>query len=152
MLNAVWAVDLALGGAWTLILFGVSATGFGLFMGRIIFGQSSIRGVAPPSSGGTSTHVSLQELNLRASPRTHVDGTKILVSQYQSLADAFEGWVTDRSLGGLGLSVPQPVEIGTWLHVVPGELPEWLGTRCLEVRYCKLHRGRWRLGCQYVPA
>lgn len=152
MLNAVLAVDLASGGIWTLILFGLSATGFGLFMGRILFGPSSVLGGATPASGGTSTYVSLHDLNLRSSPRTNVDGTKILVSQNQSLTNPLEGWVTDRSLGGLGLSVPQPIEVGTRLHVVPIQMPDWMSTRCLEVRYCKLHRGRWRLGCQYVPA
>src|SRR5262249_35289294 len=141
------AVDLLSNGTVTLLLFGVSSMGFGLFLGRIVFGapmrlnrSTGSSDLTPPSGFSSSV------LDLRSSPRTPVAHTKILVSRNAPLAEPFEGWVTDRSLGGLGLSVLQPVEIGTVLRLTPEQIPEWVSSLYLEVRYCRLHRGRWRLG------
>jgi hypothetical protein len=54
----------------------------------------------------------------------------------------------DRSLGGVGLLLSQPVEPRTiWrLELANGSAPPVR----VEVRYCRLHRGRWRVGWQFV--
>jgi hypothetical protein len=88
------------------------------------------------------------ENELRAWPRQRQTQTKVLLTTVGGVP--FEGWILDRSLGGLGLSVSRPVEPGTVLlaratgSAVRAPRPQ------LEVKYCRLHRGRWRLGCQFV--
>lgn len=144
----MWASDPFVYSVGMMVLFGLSAMGFGLFLGRILFGASRTSD-APPVPTDVSSQATA-EIDLRASPRTPVAQTKVLVSHNMPLAEPFEGWLTDRSLGGLGLSVSQPVEIGTVLRLMPEQLPDWISSLTLEVRYCRLHRGRWRLGCQYV--
>ena len=144
-------IELLSAGTLTMVLFGLSSMGFGLFLGRILFsapGMAARAAVSPDFH--PPSYVSASTLDLRASPRTPVAQTKILVSPTVAPAEQFEGWITDRSLGGLGLSVLHPVEIGTILLLTPDQGPEWVSSHYLEVRYCRLHRGRWRLGCQYV--
>lgn len=58
--------------------------------------------------------------------------------------------VTDRSKGGLCLSVPDPVAVGTTLHIRACQAPDdcpWIQVR---VRHCAANEKRWHLGCQFV--
>jgi hypothetical protein len=65
-------------------------------------------------------------------------------------AKAESGLVIDRSKGGLCLSLPRPVSVGTTLQVRACQAPEgtpWIGVR---VRHCVERGDRWELGCQFL--
>lgn len=146
----LWAFDSVMVSTWTLGLFGLSALGLGLGLGRLLFGSSGAPTVSSAPRAGGAASGALSNSDLRTSPRTAVAQTKLLIRPAYAAGEPVEGWVTDRSLGGLGLSVPEPIEIGSILHLTPEEIPSWVTSLVLQVKYCRLHRGRWRLGCQYV--
>jgi hypothetical protein len=60
------------------------------------------------------------------------------------------GWIIDRSLGGMCISVPNPIEAGALLAVRRGTAPQsipWVELRVLNVR----EQGTtWELGCEYI--
>jgi len=61
-----------------------------------------------------------------------------------------EGLVFDVSQGGLGLSLKQPVAVGTVLEVrVTIAAPSVPWTQ-VEVRNCSQMSSRWKIGCRFV--
>lgn len=62
------------------------------------------------------------------------------------------GLVIDRSRGGLCLSLPRPVAVGTKLHVRTCHAPEDLAPIVVVVRHCAARGDRCHLGCQFVEA
>jgi hypothetical protein len=64
--------------------------------------------------------------------------------------DPFPAWIMDRSMGGLGLSVDQPIEEGTILRVrralAPAEIP-WVEVQVVSAR---IKENTWELGCQFT--
>jgi hypothetical protein len=61
-----------------------------------------------------------------------------------------EGWVIDRSMGGLGLWSEKPVDVGTILKVRPDHAPELTPWIEVEVKSCNPHEGGWRVHCGFI--
>jgi hypothetical protein len=65
-------------------------------------------------------------------------------------ADLGTGWVVDRSSGGLGFQLDQPLEVGTVLKVRPYHAPGlklWLEG---VVKNCQDQEDFYKVGCQFV--
>jgi hypothetical protein len=64
--------------------------------------------------------------------------------------DPFPAWIMDRSIGGLGLSVDQPIEPGTMLRVrrptSPPDIP-WVE---IQVKSVRIKETTWDIGCQFT--
>jgi len=64
--------------------------------------------------------------------------------------DPFPAWIMDRSMGGLRLSVDEPIEEGTVLRVrraaAPTEVP-WVD---VQVKSVRTKENTWELGCQFT--
>lgn len=65
-------------------------------------------------------------------------------------AEPFEGWVLDRSPGGLGLLVDEQMPVGTVLSVRPHRCSPKFPWIPVEVRSCRPHQQSWNLGCQFL--
>jgi len=59
------------------------------------------------------------------------------------------GWVQDRSVGGLGLSVESEFACGTLLKVRPRNVPATAPWVEIEVRSCKPGDNGWLIGCSF---
>jgi len=55
----------------------------------------------------------------------------------------------DRSASGLGIRLPIPVPVGSFLEIIP---PDEQGTIVIEVRYCRAETDGWLAGCQVLTA
>jgi hypothetical protein len=65
-------------------------------------------------------------------------------------SEALRGWIMNRSSGGLGLSVPQPVEERTIVRVRTVTAPSAVPWVEAEVINCQPQAGRWFLHCRYA--
>lgn len=68
----------------------------------------------------------------------------------ESTGALISGWILDRSLGGMCISVHEPVEAGMRLAVRRNTAPEsvpWVELRVLNVRE---QENTWELGCEYL--
>jgi hypothetical protein len=61
----------------------------------------------------------------------------------------WEGWVVDRSQGGLRLRVPQPLQIGARLRVrvMTSDTLPWSE---VEVKNTRERQEQWEVGCQFL--
>jgi hypothetical protein len=60
------------------------------------------------------------------------------------------GWVVDRSAGGLCLSLEKPLDVGTFLKIRPSKAPVTAPWIEIQVRSCRADEANWELGCQFV--
>jgi hypothetical protein len=60
-----------------------------------------------------------------------------------------QGWVMDRSAGGLCLKVPRAVPVGSFWKVRPREAPRTTPPVRVEVKTCVPLGGEWKLNCQF---
>jgi hypothetical protein len=74
----------------------------------------------------------------------------VLISDATVTAEPRYGWVLDRSLGGLCLSVQAPVAVGTVISVRPTHAPETAPWVQVEVRRCQEDGNSWELGYQFL--
>lgn len=85
----------------------------------------------------------------RASPRRR-KMVRVLVLDVMYPDDPITGWIVDRSLGGMCMSVDRPMEPGAVLRVrrnnAPGTVP-WVEVRVQSVRE---KDETWDLGCEYL--
>jgi PilZ domain len=64
--------------------------------------------------------------------------------------DPFPAWVMDRSIGGLGLSVDEPIEEGTLLRVRRAAAPTDVPWVDIQVKSVRIKESTWELGCQFT--
>jgi hypothetical protein len=76
----------------------------------------------------------------------------VFLSDAEHKTEAVDGWVTDRSTGGLAVVVGQPVEPGTILSIRTANAPDTVSWYQVEVRSCRPVEADWELGCQWVKA
>jgi hypothetical protein len=86
----------------------------------------------------------------RSSARRAGKTVKVLVSDATGQAEPFTGWVYDRSLSGLRLGVPRPVEAHEVLSIRLLEGASALPWIQVEVKRCRAGEGCWELGCRFV--
>ncbi len=105
-----------------------------------------VRTSEPPSPPSSGTDVP----DRRPSPRRRGASVAVMVVRLNDPSEKIEGWVLDRSLGGLGLSMPRPFHTGTILELCPTHAPPGVRWVRARVKHCAPLGKRWRLGCQYI--
>jgi len=86
----------------------------------------------------------------RSAPRRKTNMHPVLVTNGDTKAPPFEGWVVDRSASGMRLVVKRPVAEGAYLSVraARGSMNSaWLK---LEVRNSTTENGATHLGCRFI--
>ena len=73
----------------------------------------------------------------RKSPRRGGPPLEVLFEQADQPMSAKGAWVKNRSAGGLGLSVSEPLPVGTQLRLRPTLAPEGVPCVCVEVKHCR---------------
>jgi hypothetical protein len=86
----------------------------------------------------------------RAALRRQGNPIPVLISDATVTADPYYGWVIDRSMGGLCLTVETPVSVGTIISVRPTNAPDTAPWVQVEIRRCKEEGKSWELGCQFL--
>src|SRR5947209_3838179 len=103
---------------WTFPLVGLACAGVGLFVGRSLLGKrrTAARPPAPVPAAAPQVRPDDDDedgpaepgRDRRVWPRHKVREVKVTISDAAGAGEPFEGWVVNRSLGGLGISVDQP--------------------------------------------
>jgi hypothetical protein len=131
---------------WVIPVVGVAISVLAWYLGRQFFLDSSTsyeceEETMQPALSGLTT-------DRRASPRREGQEIEVWVTDTSDAVPCL-GYVRNRSIGGLCLSVPQPFQEGTLIRVKPRHSSDtnlWIP---MIVRKCRAHRGSWELGCQF---
>jgi hypothetical protein len=86
----------------------------------------------------------------RKSFRRTGNPTMVYLAQPDCKDQPKQGWVLDRSMGGLCILVDDEVEAGTSLAVIPVNAPPMTPWVDIEVRSCRASHDGFELGCQFV--
>jgi len=90
-------------------------------------------------------------LSRRTTPRRGGRLVDVLISDATNEAEPFQGWVIDRSAGGLALGTAKSFPVGTILSVRPlagADHAPWVQIEILNSS--EVDGGNWRLGCKFV--
>ncbi len=139
----VWALAFICGAAVAVV---------GLFVARIAFGPSNNRRGARPAAGDDPWQPfrGVAALEKRNNSRRQGNPVQVFVTDAKALTEPIRGWVLDRSVGGLCLSVPERVDEGITVSVRPCQAPAATPWIRLLVRSSRQDGPVWELGCQFT--
>jgi len=86
----------------------------------------------------------------RASPRRVGNPVSVQISSEEDESESFQGWVVDRSSGGIRLLVDQAFDAGTILNLRPTKAHPSLTWIKVEVKSCRPERNSYKIGCEFV--
>ena len=86
----------------------------------------------------------------RRSVRLSGNQIPVHVSPDGSIEAPWEGWIVDRSQGGLRLRVPEPIPIGVVLRVRCLNASENLPWAEMQVKNAREKQEHWEVGCQFL--
>lgn len=86
----------------------------------------------------------------RAQPRRKGNPVSVQVSNSGATTEPMQGWVVDRSTGGLRLLVDQEIKPGTVLSVRPSKSHPGFTWVQIKVKSCRPERSSYNLGCQFM--
>jgi hypothetical protein len=86
----------------------------------------------------------------RTAPRRKGNPISVHLTDEARTGEPFEGWVLDRSAGGLRLLVDEAIEVGITLRVRPTKAQTSFPWVLIKVKSCQPERKSWNLGCQFL--
>lgn len=150
--NLPSGIDLTRWEIWVAPLIGLVSAGLALLMGHVYFRNRHKHTLGPPEEDAPPANPIAygSATDRRETVRRKGRQVKVLITDAEALEEPVEGWIMDRSMGGLCLSVTQLVGAGTILSVRTANAPQSTPWVQVEVKSCRDLGGRWELGCQYV--
>jgi hypothetical protein len=86
----------------------------------------------------------------RAGPRRGGNPVAIYYQPLERKGQPLEGWVRDRSVGGMCIILHEQFAAGTFLRLLPVSAPDTTPWVDVEVRSCRKQGDGYELGCQFV--
>ena len=142
---------------WVPLLVGMSVGGLFLVAIRVFGGQKS--NLIPPPSLVKPGQKKSQDFDpfVQGSPteqrKAHRRGgnpVEVFVALGEETSPSRRGWVVDRSVGGLGITVGEEIKPGTHLQLLPVNAAGITPWTEVEVKSCRTVKNGFELGCQFV--
>lgn len=137
---------------WWIIAAGLLVTTLAFVLGARFFGSSQ-RVTAPrdPTEPGKHDPFALGgQTERRVAHRRRGSSVGVMIADPEQKQPEREGWVLDRSLGGLGLFSDVEMAAGTLIRVKPEHAPALTPWTDVEVKECKPHETGYHLCCAFV--
>jgi hypothetical protein len=101
------------------------------------------------SAANTANSEAKDDKDRRSWPRRK-RAIQVVLQDANGDRDPFPAWIMDRSMGGLGLSVDEPIEEGTFLRVRRAAAPTDVPWVEVQVKSVRIKENTWELGCQFT--
>lgn len=137
-----------LAAALLVFLIGLLVVGWRRRAARVLPPVSPSSGTKGQTTEDIFTHGSKTER--RGALRRGGNPIAVHISDAEARAKPTNGYVLDRSTGGLCLSVPQTIAEGTILSVRTVSAPESIPWVQVAVKNCRPHGDEFELSCQFV--
>jgi hypothetical protein len=152
----VLKVDLPFSEYWLPLMIGMGVGVCALTMGKATFGKLGIghkkEVPAPPLVTKVDSDPFMQgsPSEQRKSFRRHGNPTGVFIALPEQKNDPLQGWVLDRSIGGICLQSGEEFKTGTQLCVLPVNAPPMTPWVDIEVRTCRSIKSGYEVGCQFL--
>src|SRR5262245_53437267 len=124
---------------WEVPLMGLLAAGATYLVGRLLVNWQQTRVTTRPPPDPPSPSPSCAETDRRHWLRRGGTLIGVSISDAEGKGPPQDGWVVDRSLGGLCLRTEMAVEAGTILSIRPRDTGAAIPWTKVEVRSCRAH-------------
>jgi len=132
---------------------GLAIAGAAVVAGRAIFHKGKAPGDDPKPQEEFDPFQTGSRMERRVCARRQGNPIEILIGDSKGENTVGKAWVVDRSMGGLCLMSPAPIEAGQILTVKPsgssGAPVFWLQ---VEIRSCRPNGSDFEVGCRFVKA
>jgi hypothetical protein len=147
-----WLLDLGIPDfkGWTIPVAGLLAAGLAFFTGTLVFGRR--KSSAQPAVEGPKVDPLLQGATTerRNSYRREGTNVEVLISDAEVKTFPVQGWVVDRSLGGVCLRTNAAFAVDSILSLRPCNAPSVAPWVQVEVKSCRQQEDTWDVGCQFL--
>lgn len=144
---------------WTIPIIGMLVTSLAYLMGRRWLvarpareSDDAAQTAVTPLLTMTTVRKKESKPDRRSAPRRKAGCRVEVFLTDESKGPPLLGWVVDRSMGGLCLSVEEPLKEGTIFNVRPRKAPQTAPWLAIEVRSCRADGSVWEVGCRFVNA
>jgi hypothetical protein len=146
-----WVFAVAWQAEWIVPAVGVAMAAVALGVGRsFVRGRHRPKGEEATAKNRLADpyfHGSLTEQRVAA--RRSGNAVSIQVRDPEGKGPEQQGWVVDRSVGGLSLELENALEPGTTWQVRPRNAPTGTPWVTVEARSCVMEGGTWKIGCKF---
>jgi hypothetical protein len=143
-------LDLSRWAIYAVPFVGLAFGGLTLLVGRALLRKPHRPPPAKPEASQPDPFDFGSHTEKRSSLRRPGKPIKVFLSDAEAKAKPTPGWVIDRSMGGLGLSVRQAVAEHTILSVRTVDAPSSTPWVQIEIVRCENQGDSWELGCRFV--
>ena len=140
------------GGTWTVPAVGMIAAGLMLLLARLFLRWRHARWhPADWDSVLVGRAIGSAPEDRRCAARCPGKTVKVWITDANLTGEPFQGWIRDRSMGGLSLTVDRSVDIDTIVSVRSTDADNLTPRIQVHVKRCAVEgEGHWELGCQFV--
>ena len=145
--------------SWAVPLIGLAAAGVTFLVGWAVFHGRKARVAGPrpkraggpePASGTSDPFVFGSTSERRVAARREGNTVEVVITAPDDNGESIQGWVVDRSVGGLGLRTDVSVPVGAVFNVRPRSSSSAVPWTQLQVKSCRQEGTTWEVGCQFV--
>jgi hypothetical protein len=141
---------------WIIPAIGVLAASLAFLAGRRLAARPAplpekpVEEPATPFWAKTTANAKQPQQDRRSAPRRAAGNRVEVFLTTDAQVTPMLGWVVDRSVGGLCLSVEEPLSEGTILNIRPRKAPQTAPWLTIEIRSCRPDGSTWEVGCRFV--
>jgi len=138
---------------WISVLAGMGLAYFTLGIGWMIataFRRRSVPQEQPKPEAPPAMRIPSKSPEKRGFTRRSGNAVPVVFTTAGHEDALDNGWVVDRSSGGLCLSLEKPIDVGTFLRLRPSKAPVTAPWIDVQVRSCRADEANWELGCQFI--
>jgi hypothetical protein len=137
----------------TAVLVAGGLAALGLLVWRRRRNQGLQAEISPEGDPAAATAESAPKPeNRRQSSRPWGPPVEVVISDSFGTATPIKGWIINRSLGGVCLSLSEPVPLGTILSVRATIAPPTTPWARVEIKHCEFKVNRWHAGGEFAEA
>ena len=140
---------------WAASIVGILVGGATLLLGQFLVSRGLGLKSPTPATGGDrhfDPFLFGSHLEKRTSLRRSGNPVPVIIIDPTMPEERFEGWVMDRSIGGLCVSSPRVFPVDSYLSIRATNAPDAVPSVRVKVRHHRKHDGRFAVGCQYTES
>ncbi len=140
---------------WAASIVGILVGGATLLLGQFLVSRGFGYEPPAPAAGRERRHdpfILGSQFEKRTSLRRTGNPVPVVITDPTEPGEEFEGWVMDRSVGGLCVSSPRAFPVDSYLSIRAANAPDVIPSVRVRVRHHRRQNGRFAVGCQYTES